>query len=73
MMPNIYCSCRANLDVLEIQCRYNEWVIAEAIILTVVCGTICRNHILLCSFILNKNNLSIWQWSWFEFESICRF
>lgn len=56
-MPNIYCSCRANLDGLEIQCRYNEWVIAGAIILTVVCSHICRNHMLLCSSILNKNSL----------------
>lgn len=56
-MPNIYCSCRANLDGLEIQCRYNEWVIAGAIIHIVVCGLICRIYMLLCSFILNKNNL----------------
>ena len=45
------------MDGLEIQCRYNEWVIAGAIILMVVCSTICRIHMLLCSSILNKNNL----------------
>ena len=56
-MPNLYRSCRANLDVLEIQCRYNEWVIAGAIILMVVCGLICRIYMLLCTFLLNKNNL----------------
>ena len=45
------------MDVLEIQCRYNEWVIAGAIILMVVCGLICRIYMLLCTFLLNKNNL----------------
>ena len=58
-MPNLYRSCRANLDGQEIHCKYNELVIIRAIILTVVCGLICRNHMLLRPFLLNKNNLSI--------------
>lgn len=45
------------MDGLEMQCRCNEWVIAGAIILTVMCGLIYHNHMLLCSSILNKNNL----------------
>ena len=56
-MPNLYKSCREHLDGQEMQCRYNELVIIGAIILTVVCSHICRIHMLLCTFILNKNSL----------------
>ena len=42
------------MDGQEIHCRYNKWAIAGAIILMVVCSHICRNHMLLCSSILNK-------------------
>lgn len=53
-MPNLYRNCRENLDGQEIHCRYNELVIIRAIIHIVVCGLICRIHMLLCSSILNK-------------------